>query len=289
MTAAHFQGEQDIAAPDRTVAGGGAAAGSSFYLAMRILPRRRREAMYAVYGFCRAVDDVADGTDAPAATRMAELERWRTAIAALFAGSGAEPILGLAAAVRDFGLRQADFDAVIDGMAMDAAGPIQAPDWATLDLYCDRVASAVGRLSVGIFGLAGEPGERLAYHLGRALQLTNILRDVDVDAGLGRLYLPREALAAAGMSDLRPAAVLAHPRLDDACRTVAARARGHFAEARRIMAAAPRRAVQAPRLMAGAYTPVLEGMVAQGWAPPRRRVSVSKPRLLLAVLRYGLI
>jgi phytoene synthase len=220
---------------------------------------------------------------------MAQLDRWREAIADLFAGRGAEPIPGLAAAIRDFSLKREDFDAVIDGMAMDAAGPIQAPDWATLDLYCDRVASAVGRLSVRVFGMAEEPGRQLAHHLGRALQLTNILRDLDEDAGLGRLYLPREALEAAGMSDLRPTAVLAHPDLGAACGTVAARARGHFAEAWRIMAAASRRAVKAPRLMAAAYAPVLERMAAQGWAPPRTRVHVDKARLLLAVLRYGIV
>ncbi len=88
-------------------------------------------------------------------------------------------------------------------MAMDAAADIQAPDWATLDLYCDRVASAVGRLSVRIFGLDAERGEALAHHLGRALQLTNILRDLDEDAARGRLYLPREALEAAGIRDDR--------------------------------------------------------------------------------------
>ena len=90
-------------------------------------------------------------------------------------------------------------------MAMDAAEDIRAPDWATLDLYCDRVASAVGRLSVRIFGLAPEPGVALAHHLGRALQLTNILRDIDEDASLGRLYLPREALDRGGRDDRRPA------------------------------------------------------------------------------------
>jgi len=96
-------------------------------------------------------------------------------------------------------------------MAMDAEQDIRAPDWATLDLYCDRVASAVGRLSVRIFGLPDEPGVALAHHLGRALQLTNILRDIDEDASIGRLYLPREALAAAGVATDEPLAAAADP------------------------------------------------------------------------------
>ena len=191
------------------------AAGSSFYLAMRILPRARREAMYAIYAFCRAVDDVADG-DAARDERLAALQRWRDDIDRLYgsAPTGAAP---LRTAVRQFALRREDFHAVIDGMAMDAAADIRAPDWATLDLYCDRVASAVGRLSTRIFGLDDEPGLALAHHLGRALQLTNILRDLDEDAALGRLYLPREALAAAGIGEARPDAVLADPRLGAAC------------------------------------------------------------------------
>ena len=145
--------------------------GSSFYLAMRILPQDRRNAMFALYSFCRTVDDIADGPG-PSAERMADLERWRAGIDGLFAARPPANFGDLAEAVRRFGLRQADFDAVIDGMAMDAADDMRAPDWATLDLYCDRVASAVGRLSVRIFGMRVESGEALAHHLGRALQLT---------------------------------------------------------------------------------------------------------------------
>jgi phytoene synthase len=264
------------------------AAGSSFYLAMRILPRARREAMYAVYAFCRAVDDVADG-DGPRQERLAALTRWRADIDRLYDGPAPAALAPLGTAVRLFALRREDFQAVIDGMAMDAAADIRAPDWSTLDLYCDRVASAVGRLSTRIFGLGDEPGRALAHHLGRALQLTNILRDLDEDAALGRLYLPREALAAAGIAETRPDAVLGDPRLGAACGTVAARAEDHFAAAERIMAAGRRRAMRAPRLMAVAYRGILEGLRTRGWSPPRRRVSTNKLRLAGALLRYGLI
>ena len=225
------------------------AAHSSFYMAMRILPAPQREAMFALYGFCRAVDDIADERGpATAAQRLAELERWRADVAAMFAGHARRRVSPPSIRPsRDFDLKQKDFDAVIDGMAMDAAEDIRAPDWATLDLYCDRVASAVGRLSVRIFGLAPEPGEALAHHLGRALQLTNILRDIDEDAAVGRLYLPREALAAAGVTTDEPLKAAADPKLARACAEVAARARAHFEKANSIMAAAPRAAVRAPR------------------------------------------
>ncbi len=126
-----------------------------------------------------------------------------------------------------------DFLAVIDGMEMDVAADIRAPDRATLDLYCDRVASAVGRLSVRVFGMAREDGLALAHHLGRALQLTNILRDVDEDAAIGRLYLPREALRKAGIVSTDPATVLTNPALGEACDAVVGARAAHFPRSRR--------------------------------------------------------
>ena len=266
------------------------ASSSSFYTAMRVLPRDRREAMFSLYGFCRAVDDIADARgSSSSAQRLAELERWRADIAELFAGRAPPHLTDLAEAVRDYGLRRLDFEAIIDGMEMDAARDIRAPDWATLDLYCDRVASAVGRLSVRIFGLGPKPGEALARHLGRALQLTNILRDIDEDAAVGRLYLPREALIAAGVASDDPLSAAADPTIAAACAEVAARARGHFDEAQAIMAAAPRGAVRAPQLMAAAYRSILDKMVADGFEPPRRRAKASRLRILGALLRYGVV
>jgi phytoene synthase len=265
------------------------AAGSSFYTAMRILPEAQREAMFAVYGFCRAVDDIADDRGpAGAADRLAALDRWRADIAAMCAGRAPPHLTRLAEATRRYHLAREDFDAVIDGMAMDAERDIRAPDWATLDLYCDRVASAVGRLSVRIFGLAEAPGVALAHHLGRALQLTNILRDIDEDASIGRLYLPREALAAAGVTTEDPLKAAADPKLAGACVEVAARAREHFDKAEAVMGAAPRAAVKAPRLMAAAYGSILDRMMKEGFAPPRRRAKASRLRLIGALLRYGI-
>ena len=191
-------------------ANAGRASGSSFYAAMRILPKPQREAMFAIYAFCRQVDDIAD-SPGPRDERRAALAAWRSDIDALYRGHPSVATGDLAQPVRDFGLEKDDFLSVIDGMEMDVLADIRAPSWAELDLYCDRVASAVGRLSVRIFGLDGKPGRDLAHHLGRALQLTNILRDLDEDAGVGRLYLPREALLQAGIESTEPAAALARP------------------------------------------------------------------------------
>ncbi|MGE3149938.1 MAG: presqualene diphosphate synthase HpnD [Pseudorhodoplanes sp.] len=260
------------------------AAGSSFYAAMRILPRAQRAAMFEIYSFCRAVDDLADD-EGPRDARRAGLQQWRADIAAIFAGRPPRHLSGLAQAVREFRLRRDDFLAVIDGMEMDVNGDIRAPDAATLDLYCDRVASAVGRLSVRVFGMAEIPGLALAHHLGRALQLTNILRDIDEDAGIGRLYLPREALSEAGIAVSDPQAAIGHPSIGRACAPLVAQAQNHFREADRIMRAAPRATVKAPRIMAEAYQVILRALVARGWSPPRARVRVPRWRFAWIILR----
>jgi phytoene synthase len=264
------------------------ASGSSFYNAMRILPRAQREAMFQIYSFCRQVDDIADSSG-PRAQRREQLDRWRSDVDALYAGRPVARTQGLVAPVRDFGLRSEDFHAVIDGMEMDVVADVRAPDDATLDTYCNRVASAVGRLSVRVFGMEEHDGIALAHHLGRALQLTNILRDLDEDAELGRLYLPAEGLREAGIAATDPAIVLASPALDKVCARVVALARTHFAQADEIMARSPRRCVRAPRIMGEAYRLILDSLVARGWSPPRRPIHLPRARLLWIILRHAVI
>ena len=267
------------------------ASGSSFYMAMRVLPKARRDAMFAIYSFCREVDDIADEDDAGTPEeRRAALDRWRDDVAALYRGEVRPSMAMLAGPVAEFNLREGDFRAIIDGMQMDVDADIQAPDYSTLDLYCDRVASAVGRLSVRVFGMDGaENGDDLALHLGRALQLTNILRDLDEDAEMNRLYLPSDALQAAGIEARDPDTVLADPRLDAACRWVAARAREHYAKADALMKGEPISVIRAPKLMRIVYGRYLDRMEETGWAPPRAKAKLSKRQLLWIVLRHGLV
>jgi len=266
-----------------------AASSSSFYAALRILPAQQREAMYQVYAFCRAVDDIAD-RDGPRAERQAELARWRRDLADLYQGRDIpEHLAGLAPVVGAYGLEQPDFDAIIDGMMMDAERDIRAPDWATLDLYCDRVASAVGRLSVRIFGVPTPQARPLAHHLGRALQLTNILRDIDEDAGIGRLYLPREGLLHAGITSDDPAKVVAERALPKVCLPLAERAKRHFEEADEVMRRNARRAVRAPRIMGKYYRAILDLLLARGFAAPREAVRVGKLARIAIILRYAII
>jgi presqualene diphosphate synthase len=263
----------------------GATRRSSFYLAMRVLPQDKREAMYDVYAFCRAVDDIADDNMRARDERSRALEDWRRTIDAIYAGAPPDDLASLAKAIRVYGMKREDFMAIIDGMEMDVLADIRAPDRATFDLYCDRVACAVGRLSTRVFGLEQKAGESLADHLGRALQVTNVLRDLDEDADFGRLYMPKDALAKAGITSDNPAEVLADPRLDVAARALIAEARSRFRAARDVMKKCPNGLVRAPRLMAAVYGAILDRLEKRGFAPPRASARPSTPVLLLAALR----
>lgn len=266
----------------------GQASGSSFYAAMRILPPAQRDAMFQIYSFCRHVDDIADA-DGPRQERLAAIAQWRRDIDALYAGSPPPSVRAYAGAVKRFGLKREDFLAVIDGMEMDIPADIRAPDLATLDLYCDRVASAVGRLSVKVFGIPSPDGETLAHHLGRALQLTNILRDIDEDAEIGRLYLPRELLLAAGITSTDPKVVAADPALPKACAPLLEQAEAHFIRSDAIMDRHPRQSVKAPRIMSRYYHVILDRLIARGFAPPRAPVRISKAAKILILARYAFI
>jgi squalene synthase HpnD len=263
------------------------ATGSSFYLAMRLMPKRERDAMFAIYAYCRRVDDIADDGVGTRAERHGRLEAWRYDLEALYGGQKPQRVAFLAPAAAQFGLRMQDFFTILDGMEMDVAEDIVAPDLATLDLYCERVASAVGRLSVKVFGMEEGPGFELAHHLGRALQLTNILRDIDEDAGIGRLYLPREYLFAAGFKSLDPRMVVSDPRVDGVCRAVAALAHQHYDKAQAVLARKPKGRIATPRLMGAVYSEILKATEVQGFVPPRKRVSLSRGKLAALLLRAG--
>jgi presqualene diphosphate synthase len=265
---------------------GTTASGSSFYAAMRILPREQREAMFQIYSFCRQVDDIAD-SDGARPERLAALQQWRDDIDALYRADPPPRLRDYRASVQRFGLRREDFLAIVDGMEMDVPQDMRAPDLATLDLYCDRVASAVGRLSVRVFGLGEADGVLLAHHLGRALQLTNILRDLDEDAAIGRLYLPAEELVGAGITSTDPLKVISDPAVGKVCASMVERARTQFEKADEVMARNPRRVVRAPLIMSKYYRAILELLVARGFAPPRPPVRLNKIARIGIVLRHA--
>ena len=210
------------------------AGGSSFYLAMRILGREKRAAMFEIYSFCREVDDIAD-EDRPRATPPRAPFEWRKNIDALYSGSIPSGLKNLANAISRFGLRKDDFLAVIDGVEMDARADIRAPSLNELDLYCDRVACAVGRLSVRVFGMDDSRRESSGPPSWSRASAYKYLARYRRGCRRRALYLPKEALALAGIENSDPKTVTADPRLGTACAFIVERARGHFTKADEIM------------------------------------------------------
>jgi phytoene synthase len=268
--------------------------GTSFFWGMRLLPRARREAIYAVYAFCRAVDDVADGND-PDDDKQAALRRWREEVERLYAGRPAHPVTqALAAPVRRFDLPKGEFLAILDGMERDARGGIVAPTEEALSSYCRQVAGAVGMLAMHIFAARDARADRatceeLAVTLGEALQLTNILRDLGDAAARGRLYLPEAVLCDAGVQAREPGAILRDPALPAACATLAGTARQRFARARVLLGRLSRESARPCRLMLEIYARVLDDLEASHWRHPERRISVPKWAKLWIVLRHGIL
>lgn len=265
-----------------------ARSGSSFTLGMKMLARPRREAIFAVYAFCRVVDDIAD----EAGTRdekRALLEAWKAEIAALYAGRPRSLIgRALAAPVAHFHLPEKEFLLMIKGMEADVNGPIQAPSLTDLLVYTRQVAGTVGMLAIRIFGV-GNHGARdpFALYLADAFQLTNILRDIEEDAEIDRLYLPREILLAHGIESTDPKVVAAHSALVGVRRQLGAIARGRFNEARRALQSLEGEPVRAALIMMGVYEGYLDRMEAEGFSGPAARRSMPKWQKLVRGLHYG--
>lgn len=262
--------------------------GSSFLWGMRLLPRPRREAMYAIYAFCREVDDIADEGGSPA-EKLRALSGWRAEIERLYAGRPTRPTTrALQQPVRDYALPKEEFLAVVDGMEMDARQNIRAPEMDEFRLYCRRVAGAVGVLSVHAFGATEPEARDLALAEGDALQFTNVLRDLAEDAARGRLYLPRELLRRHGIQSDDPAEVLRDPHLPAACRDLAGLAEQRFAEATRLMARCRRGPMRPARIMLAVYRRQLARLQQRGWLDLGTEVRLPKAEKLWIALRNGL-
>ncbi len=284
-------------APDTATSDAGAVArvrdiaagsGSSFYWAMRLLPRARRGAMFAIYAFCRDVDDIADG-DLPAGEQRLALQGWREEIGRLWDGSPESPIgRALLDAKTRYRLNRADLEAIIDGVEMDAAWSARPPDRATLELYCSRVAGAVGLLSIKVFGDDSPDARRGALALGYALQFTNILRDLAEDAARGRLYLPRELLDRFGVPPGDPVSVIGYREIARVCDTLADAAGKRFDEAEQAFANCDRKAMRPARAMMAVYRLLLRRLRERGWTRLAERPRIARPTKLWLALRHGL-
>jgi phytoene synthase len=262
---------------------------SNFYYAFLTLPRPRREALYAVYAFCRTVDDIADlGVDGVAdpAAQHAALTSWRRDVARCYdGGEPGHPIARqLATAVRAYAIPRAALEAIIDGVEMDVEGAVFETA-EELYPYCYRVASAVGLCCIEIFGYTDPRARQYAVDLGQALQWTNILRDVGVDARAGRIYLPRKDLSTFGVSvdDLRAG------RYDEAFVALmahgAARAREFYRRAEESFPRNDARSLVPARIMGEIYAALLEEIEARRFRVFGDRVTVPTRRKVAIALR----
>ena len=265
-------------------------ASSSFSMGMKSLPPAERLAMFAIYAFCREVDDVADegGTTEQ---RLAELELWRDEVERLYAGAPTRlTSLALLEPVRRFRLPKEEFLALIDGMEMDARETMRAPDMATLMLYCRRVAGTAGLLSLPVFGADEPEAPTFAIALSDALQLTNILRDIAEDAGRDRLYLPRDLLVKHGIDpELPPQTVIRHPSLAGVFGDLVREARRYYAEADKALARCDRKRLRPALLMMAIYEAILDHLERAGWRPDAPPPKLSKAAKLWAALTRGLL
>ena len=258
-------------------------AGSSFARGMAALRGERRRALYAVYAFCRAVDDIADA-EMPEGEKRLFLARWRGKLGAPDCALSRE----LAWARAGHALPVAECEAMIAGMEADAADRVRVADQAGLDLYCRQVAGSVGAMAVRIFGAPG--AEDFGLALGRTLQLVNILRDVDEDAERDRVYVPLDLLAAEGVADGPAVAMIAQPGFARACATLAVQAQAGFAGAERALAMGDSAPLLPARVMMWGYRRLLDRLLARGFALPRLRPGlrkVEKLRMALAAARLA--
>lgn len=261
------------------------ASGSSFRYSFFFLPREKRDAMTALYAFCRAVDDVVD-EDRPPEEKRAMLDAWKGWVADCYEGrEPCEPLArALIAPIKRFKLPRRHFEEIIEGCRMDVTKH-RYETFTELDRYCYHVSSAVGLLSIEIFEYEDPATREYAVALGKALQLTNILRDVGEDYAGGRVYLPAEELRRFGVSSDEFAGGKMSENLRRLLRFQAARARSYYEAAEAVLPPVDRKAMLAARIMAAIYAGVLNRIIEKDYDVFQGKISVPKPRQLLTAIR----
>lgn len=255
---------------------------------MRVLPRKRREAIYAVYAFSRLVDNISDGQGS-LESKKSVLAAWRTEIDRLYDGCPTHPVTrALVHGVRTYNLPQEEFHALISGMKTDAMPAVRIRTMQELWRYCRQVAGSVGLLCINIFGLGQPPGHQFAVALGNAFQLTNILRDIAEDISLNRLYLPHDLLLSHGVRPAPLSDLLYQPQLVDVCADLAAFAYAEYARAEQYMKEFGWWRTRPPALMKAIYKPTLDALVGSRWTSVHRPVRPGHLRQLWSVLCTGL-
>lgn len=253
----------------------------NFYYGFVFLPPERRAGIHAAYAFSRRCDDSVDG-DEPLAFKLAEIDRRREELGRCYAGTppADDPVLvALADAVERFRIPRAHLDHLLEGVEWDLRID-RYRDFPALEEYCDRVAGAVGLISLHVFGFTDPAAPAHARDLGVALQIVNIMRDVAEDADRGRIYLPLEDLHDHGVSEDEVLHGQVTPRFRGLMREEAARARHYFARGERLLPLLDRRARLCVAMLAGLYREILTVIEAHDYDVFAERASLSTPRKL---------
>lgn len=256
--------------------------GSNFYYSFLFLPKARRDAMYAVYAFCKEVDNAVDEPP-PGSHPQEELARWRCELAAVYEGTPTLPVtIGLSRHVRALSIPQGYFEELIKGVEMDLTVTRYAT-FEQLSLYCYRVASVVGLICLHVFGTTSPRAQDYAVNLGMAFQLTNILRDLGNDAECGRVYLPQEDLARFKYQEDDLMRRRYTPEFTELMRFEVGRAKEFYAKAARALESLPRaerRALTVAEIMRGVYSRILHRIEESGYRVLGERVTLSPSRRL---------
>ena len=263
---------------------------SNLALAFVVLPRAKRDAMSALYALCRAVDDAADDESAPVEKRREQLAGWRTDIRRACEDQTPEFVINqeFQPVIRKYHLPFTLFDELIKGCEMDLDIK-RYENFEQLELYCYRVASVVGRLSIEIFGYQNPACRDYAVCLGKALQLTNILRDVRTDAGRGRIYLPQSELKRFNVSEDEILNSKYSVRYLVLAASIADRAKSFYRAAQKTLPVEDRRSMVAAELMGSVYWRLLQKLEAKKFnvfgAQP---LKLSKPHKLALIFQSWL-
>ncbi|MDP3513852.1 MAG: presqualene diphosphate synthase HpnD [Sulfuritalea sp.] len=265
--------------PDQYCQERAAASGSSFYYSFLFLEPLRRQAITALYAFCREVDDAVDECPDSAVART-KLAWWRSEVQALYEGHASHPVTqALAVTLRHFYLPQEQLLEIIDGMEMDL-DQVRYADFKALHLYCYRVASVVGLLAAEIFGYSDRQTLKYAHDLGLAFQLTNIIRDVGEDARRGRIYLPQDEMARFAVSNDDLLQANYSDQFRDLMAFQVERAQALYSQAFAQLPAADRKAQRAGLIMAAIYRATLEEIVRDSFRVMDQSISLPPLRKL---------
>lgn len=264
--------------------------GSNFYYSFWFLPKAKRDAMYTVYAFCKAVDSAVD--EPPAGSRPKdELQRWRNELDAVYSGTPSSPIMiSLAHHVKDLNIPKAYFEELIKGVEMDLFNN-RYVTFDELSLYCYRVASVVGLICLHIFGVTSARAQDYAVALGMAFQMTNVLRDVGTDAEQGRIYLPLDDLQQYNYPEKSLLNKTYSPEFRMLMEHEASRALLYYKRADAALAALPpadRRALTVAEIMRGIYRRIFEDIQRAHYQVFQQRITLSTMRRVFIALRVWL-